>query len=419
MFSSKKPYSSVTVSIERLTSEQFEEDDLSGIPDLVEAIKLQSTGPTEAARAIRKKLKYGSVDRQLRALTILDGLIQNAGSRFQRTFADEPLLERLRVCASSDMSDKLVRDKCRVLFAQWAASYRKTPGLESICSLHKQQPRRKAPVTEAQSKVIRETAADPFEDGEEDRPAPTHERSKPSISDMPSSSQAPPKKSQKEKEKERAKNEKILKNMKKKASKPFNLEAEKPNLKATIADSSIKSTNLLNTLQTINRETEQVSDNATAKAYFEDCKQLRRRVLRYIHYIDDGEWLGSLLSANDNLVQALMTYEQLDRSIDADSDSDDDAAEQAHAYRMLAAKGKANVDADGAQQLAGLHIGSSSSPPAAAPSMPPRPKMPEPEPEPEDEEDDIVEEDENDPFADRNAVATPRVERGEPTWKVV
>jgi len=39
-----------------LTSEQFEEDDLSGIIDLVEVIRIQASGPTEAARAIRKKL---------------------------------------------------------------------------------------------------------------------------------------------------------------------------------------------------------------------------------------------------------------------------------------------------------------------------------------------------------------------------
>ena len=30
-----------------------------------------------------------------------------------------------------------------------------------------------------------------------------------------------------------------------------------------------------------------------------------------------------------------MTFEQLDRSIDADSDSDDDLAEQAHLYRSM------------------------------------------------------------------------------------
>lgn len=52
----KKPYTAVTVQIDRLTSEQYEENDLSGIPDLVEVIRIQDTGPTEAARAIRKKL---------------------------------------------------------------------------------------------------------------------------------------------------------------------------------------------------------------------------------------------------------------------------------------------------------------------------------------------------------------------------
>lgn len=52
----KKPYTAITVQIDRLTSEQYEEDDISGVFDLVEVIRLQSSGPTEAARAIRKKL---------------------------------------------------------------------------------------------------------------------------------------------------------------------------------------------------------------------------------------------------------------------------------------------------------------------------------------------------------------------------
>ena len=133
----KKPYSAVTVAVEQLTSEQFDEDDLSGIPDLVEAIKLQATGPAEAARAIRKKLKYGNIHRQLRALALLDGLIQNAGSRFQRTFADEMLLERLRVCGTADLSDPLVKDKCKVLFRQWASEYKNVRGLEQIAALYK------------------------------------------------------------------------------------------------------------------------------------------------------------------------------------------------------------------------------------------------------------------------------------------
>jgi hypothetical protein len=52
----KKPYSAVTVQIERLTGEAYEENDIAGIVDLVEVIRIQDTGPSEAARAIRKKL---------------------------------------------------------------------------------------------------------------------------------------------------------------------------------------------------------------------------------------------------------------------------------------------------------------------------------------------------------------------------
>lgn len=125
------------MTIENLTSEAYEEDDLSGIPDLVEVIKLQSSGPAEAARAIRKKLKYGSAHRQLRALTLLDGLIQNAGSRFQRSFVDEPLLERLRFCGTAELSDPDVRKKCSELFRNWAIEYKNTPGLERIAKLDK------------------------------------------------------------------------------------------------------------------------------------------------------------------------------------------------------------------------------------------------------------------------------------------
>lgn len=53
-------------------------------------------------------------------------------------------------------------------------------------------------------------------------------------------------------------------------------------MKTVIADASIASTNLLNALQSINREKERISDNHTAVQHFEACKQLRRRVLRYV-----------------------------------------------------------------------------------------------------------------------------------------
>lgn len=277
---------------------------MSGIPELVESIKLQSSGPTEAARAIRKKLKYGNVHRQLRALTILDGLVENAGARFQRTVADEMLLERLRVCGTSDLSDPLVRAKCKQLFKSWSIQYKNVRGLEKLSTLYKvsnfswhstfhvligtqELPRRKQVVTQDRSKVLRETEDNPFDADEEDKPAPTRSRpvsySKPATLESSSSTSATAdlsswshhsSKFKKDKEKDKKGG--------KKKSHPFNLEAEKEKMKSTIADANISATNLLNALRRVNREQEQISENQNVVSHFENCKLLRRKVLRYV-----------------------------------------------------------------------------------------------------------------------------------------
>ncbi|KAJ2975163.1 hypothetical protein NUW58_g8436 [Xylaria curta] len=435
-YGTKKPYSAVTVTIERLTSETFDEDDLSGIPDLVEVIKLQASGPAEAARALRKKLKYGNVHRQIRALVLLDGLIQNAGPRFQRTFVDEPLLERLRVCGTSDLSDPDVRKKCSELFRGWAAEYQNTPGLERVARLYKELPRRKQVVTQDKSKVLRETEQDPFRDSEDE--AEQHKSSPPPQTSQASSSRPPvpyPQPSQTVQSYSHTrstsgsgtlfssspKDKKKKKDKGKTKSRPFKLEAEKDSMKAAIAESSIAATNLNNALQSINREKERISENAIAVERFEICKKLRRKILRYIHYVEDEQWLGGLLHANDELVVALMTFEQLDRSIDADSDSEDELAEQAHLYRMAAEKHKQSTSptdpaspSSPVADMAGLNLNPTTSPRRSAPprpsaqSKPLAPLRPVSPPRRRDEtDDDSAEEDENDPFADRNAVETP------------
>ncbi|KAI5464652.1 hypothetical protein BGZ63DRAFT_158356 [Mariannaea sp. PMI_226] len=428
MFQQKKPYSAVTVTIENLTSESYEEEDLSGIPDLVEVIKLQASGPSEAARAIRKKLKYGNVHRQIRALVLLDGLIQNAGERFQRTFADEPLLERLRCCGTEALSDPAVKRKCRELFASWS-QYAGTPGLDRIARLHQELPKRKVAVTQERSKVLKETEENPFIDDEDEEARKEAQRAA-SASSQPShpightkssSTSSSFFSSSRDKKKDKAKGKRQA----------FNLEAEKEQMKSVIADSSITATNLLNAIQSINRERERVSDNQEALEQFEASKLLRRKVLRYIHHVEDEHWLGSLLHANDELVNSLMTFEQLDRSIDADSDSDDELAEQAHIYRMMAQKGKEAMAQTGHSPTASPYPDLSSltisapAKPAAPPrpptkskpssAMPPR-QPPRPAPLPLKKQQPGDDDDDDDPFGDEHTIETPSIEREQPRW---
>lgn len=360
--------------------------------------------------------KYGNVHKQLRALTILDGLIENAGSRFQRAFADEPLLERLRVAASDSLSDPEVKKKCQILFRQWAVDYKSTPGLERIAALSKQLPQRKKPPRQEQSKVLKETEPgpdtneDPFSSNDDsvsgkgklEKPVrlptgmPSSSNSASLSSGFSMSSASKPSKNKLDKQSKKAK------------LKQFNLEKEKPQLLQTIATSSVASTNLMNALKLINRENKRVSEDSEALKSFETCKLLRRQILRYIQYVESEHWLGSLIHANEELVTALMTFEVLDKSLEDDSDSDDKEWNDHAPSEAVSPRGKSVKEA-----FVGLSLGD---PPRNEPA-----KMAinsQAGASDDDEGGDTLSEDENseDPFADSHAVHTPKNERPGLTW---
>ena len=334
-------------------------------------------------------------------------MIQNAGSRFQRTFADEPLLERLRLLPRDETVDARVREKCISLFAEWSRAYKSTPGLERIANLAKEVPKTSRPqASAARQKVLRET--DPFQSEQDVTPEPasrsrntsivgasaptTYTSSHSSFSSMLSKSKKP------------------------KQTKAFSLSNEKQSMTDAIAQSSIASTNLLNSLQLINREAERVSENQEVLRRFDACKSLRRKILYYIQHVESDQWIGSLVNANDELIKALTAYEILDKSVDDDSDSD--GFENSD---HLLSKADAGPSAETQRQLAGLNIAET------APAKPPRPTSiampPKPAPMPvasgarEDEEGEDEEED--DPFGDSNAAPTPYQERSGMTWRDV
>lgn len=343
--------------------------------------------------------KYGNLHRQLRALTILDFLIQNAGDRFLREFADEPLLERLRIAGTDPVSDPLVKQKCKQLFGQWAATYKDTPGMAKITALYRQLPKRKQPATQAKAKVLREGASS----GD---PPMGHTVSVTTGSGPAKELSSPKQKSGKSK-KDKSRGKKLSA-----SSRSFNLERERPEILQTLASSSVASTNLLNSLKLVNRESTRVSEDAECINRFDICKKLRHQILRYIQHIESEEFLGGLIHANEELVTALMAYEVLDKSVDYDSDSDDEVLSGNW-------RSRAEIEEEMNSGFSGLSVN---------PSKPPRPSRPtslpmasssqhtrqifDSEPESELEEDD----DDDNPFGDRNAIKTPAAEKAGYSW---
>lgn len=342
---------------------------------------------------------------------MLDGLIENAGPHFQRAFADEPLLERLRVAATDSLSDAEVKQKCQVLFRQWAVDYKSTPGMERIAALQKQLPQRKRPVGQEQSKVLKdsepEANEDPFSNNDSVSVGgdPVQSLRTP-VSGSSSSASASlsianltslPKPS-------KTKHDKTGKKVK---SKPFNLEKEKPQLLQTIASSSVASTNLMNSLKLINREHKRVSEDQETVKRFEACKLLRRQILRYIQHVESEQWLGSLIHANEELVTALMSFEVLDKSLEDDSDSEDNEGDDDAPFNQKSAQGA----------FAGLTIGKPSNEISPAQALDGKGVADEFEVEDTDDENIAEEEeDEDDPFADSNAVQDLKPEKRGIAW---
>ena len=333
-------------------------------------------------------------------MTILDSLIENAGPRFQRTFADEALLERLRVCATDSLSDPEVRKKCQVVFRQWAVAYSATSGMERVVALQKQLPKRKKPVTQQQSKVLRETEPhpdeDPFSTADDEKDNRKRSVSSATPNTYASSSTMIPTTSSNATSYHRKKL-KSEKPSKRSRHKGFNLEKEKPQILQAIASSSIASTNLMNALKLIDRERKRVSEDIDAVAKFEVCKQLRRQILRYIQHIESEQWLGSLIHANDNLIEALMAFEILDKSVEDDSDSEGIVWSDSEdvASSKPAATGQRSMPDD----FAGLTIAHKTQGPPSNMHI----NSKEPSQGDEESSSEGIVEDENDPFADSHA----------------
>jgi hypothetical protein len=349
--------------------------------------------------------KYGNLHRQLRALTILDFLVQNAGERFLRGFADEALLERLRIAATDPVSDPLVKQKCKQIFGQWASTYQDTPGMARVTALYKQLPKRKQPATQAKAKVLREGS-----NSNQNEPPMGHVVSV-SAGTGPSTVLTSPK------QKSKSKKDKKEKKLGLSSSKRFDLEKERPEILQTLAASSVASTNLVNALKLVNRETHRVSEDAECSHRFDTCKDLRHQILRYIQYIESEEFLGGLIHANEELVTALMAFEVLDKSVDYDSDSEDDILEGNWKQRHgLGLRDDDEVN-DG---LSGLNIN---------PPKPPRPARPDSLPLAsssqhsrqifESESEESEEDDDDNPFGDRNAIKTPGIEKTGHTWYAI
>ncbi|GAA5971779.1 hypothetical protein JCM11641_001510 [Rhodosporidiobolus odoratus] len=326
-----KPRSSVSALIDILCLPRYDEDDYDGITELVESINLQpTTGPTEASRAIRKKLKYSDTHGQLRSLTILKALVENCGPRFQTTFANERLVDRIKLMAGDPHTDSRIKKKLMSVLGSWFLQFKDDPRMQLVAGLYKSCGGGKQKGMQA----ARNAATEAYEAQQARYDRESAQRTERKEAERRA----------REAEKERAAQMKLDKQRRKEQEKakaagartkrpPFNFEAEKPKMMASVGQGTQSAQALIMALQRVNREKESVTTNVRVQECLEKAKQDRKALIRYVQLLThsekdtEGEYIGTLLATNEQIINAVQLYDRMSKPVELDSD--DEAIEEA------------------------------------------------------------------------------------------
>ncbi|EKM61364.1 uncharacterized protein PHACADRAFT_168806 [Phanerochaete carnosa HHB-10118-sp] len=324
-FNREKPRSSITEWVELLTAPGTADEAYDGIPELVDSINIQATGPAEASRAIRKKLKHGDTHQQYRALVILKALVENGGHKFQTSFADSQLTDAIKMLGSDPGTDPKVKKKLLAVLASWNAEFKDDPSMSLVANLFSQvRPARPAP------------RAPPVKPSLEDNNF-TFERS-----ELPDPHEARRVKEEERKEAKRKAKEqreadklrlkKIEEEQRRRVKqgkegkgkrKPFNFEEEKAQIMTAIANASTAANNLVNAITLVNTEHDSLTTNERVQECLEKAKLARKEIVRYVQLVENEDMIGTLIETNDRIIAALETYDTLSKPTVSEKDVTD------------------------------------------------------------------------------------------------
>ncbi|KAF9244503.1 hypothetical protein BU15DRAFT_42020 [Melanogaster broomeanus] len=306
----EKPHSSITDWVEILTSPTYSDEAYDGLPELVTSIRLQSTGPSEASRAIRKKIKHGDNHQKYRALVILKALLENGDQKFQTTCMDDQLIDAVKQLASDPLTDTKVKKKLLSVLASWHVQFKDVPSMSTVAGLYRQ----------CRPPDVRSHGRSHSADVD----SALYNAGLSSVNEKEAAKKRAKEEKEAAKEKARRSEEEArrLKNRPRRA--PFNFETEKPQILTSIANGSQASNSLVNAITLVNGDKESIATNARVQECLQNAKAIRKPVVRYIQLVENEEIIGTLIETNERIISALQMYDNL---LASDHPPDDPAAE--------------------------------------------------------------------------------------------
>lgn len=413
----EKPFTSITVKINQLSTPNrnadLEDDSIELYMDnLLELIKIQPSGAVEAARAIRKKIKYGTpVSQQLLALNLLELLVLNGGPKVGPVVAcDDKLVDLLKNVISGTARsgtggpyDIKVVQRTRELAVGWRREFQDMTEYSGFGNLWKAIPRKnRLRATSSATGGFSEDVfvASPRIGSPRSREPNPYSRERSSSYSRSSGTPPPPRpKTASPYSQSNKKNKRGDKKKKKRKGVAYadedyripqiNYKVEAPKIRTTIADCYTHTTALNNALLALPEGADPL-DNSKVAAEFEKCRKIRRSVLRYLQFVGAGdvclksqevqeldeEFLGSLIVANEQLVATFKEFDSKCGYTDENPAPDygNDSEDSDESYYSSDSSDEDLVS----ERLDEMHLaGTSSRLQEAVRSPPPRPAKPE------------------------------------------
>lgn len=272
----------------------------------------------EAARCLRKKLKYGRLNQQILALDVLNQMIM-LQYPLKYLFNDEKLTDRLLVIAlnrnidgNGKPYDALLIKRCQNYIVSWHNCLKtSTSQQDKTCYLGLNK--LYCHYREANSRIPKIDKNRSFREGKQrDKKRTDVTTRRFSIEALQGTSSAT--------------NTNGCRNDhdKKYRIPAINLDREIPTIKIVISDSMTAATALRNSLIVLPKGSSAMNDTSASECFVK-ARNIRRKVLRYLQLINGGELLGPLILANDELVNALMEFDNncRDRMLDCSNSSDE------------------------------------------------------------------------------------------------
>ncbi|KAF9993933.1 putative actin patch assembly and actin polymerization protein [Entomortierella chlamydospora] len=103
---------------------------------LCQQVNSTDDGAKQASKALRRKFREGSAQKQMNAITVTQGLIDRCGSKFKAQMVTAKFMEALRVALFSSDTNQYVRARLMERLFAWSQEFSQDPGMVAILQLY-------------------------------------------------------------------------------------------------------------------------------------------------------------------------------------------------------------------------------------------------------------------------------------------